>query len=51
VVGLIAKPHAQSLSDLLHHLLPWLAQRNLDMFLDAATAAIGETSSYEKADE
>jgi NAD+ kinase len=49
-VGLIAKPHAQGLSDLLYQLLPWLAQRNMDVFLDTATAAaIGETSSYEKA--
>jgi NAD+ kinase len=49
-VGLIAKPHAQGLSDLLYQLLPWLAQRNMDVFLDTATAAaVGETSSYEKA--
>jgi len=49
-VGLIAKPHAPGLSELLHRLLPWLAQRHLDVFLDADTAAaVGETSSYPKA--
>ena len=49
-VGLIAKPHAQGLSDLLHQLLPWLAQHNMEVFLDTATAAaIGETAGYEKA--
>jgi NAD+ kinase len=49
-VGLIAKPHAEGLSDLLHQLLPWLAQRNVEVFLDTATAAaIGEAPSYEKA--
>ena len=46
-IGLIAKPHAPGLSELLHRLLPWLAQRHVDVFLDADTAAaIGETSSY-----
>jgi NAD+ kinase len=46
-VGLIAKPHAPSLSELLHRLLPWLAQRHIDVFLDADTAAaVGETSGY-----
>lgn len=49
-VGLVAKPHAEGLSDLLHQLLPWLAQRNVEVFLDTATAAaIGATPSYEKA--
>ena len=46
-VGLIAKPHAPGLSELLHRLLPWLAQRHIDVFLDADTAAaVDETSSY-----
>jgi NAD+ kinase len=46
-IGLIAKPHAPGLSELLHRLLPWLTQRHVDVFLDADTAsAIGETSSY-----
>jgi NAD+ kinase len=49
-VGLIAKPHARGLRELLHDLLPWLAQRNIDVFLDMDTAvAIGETSSYARA--
>lgn len=46
-IGLIAKPHAPGLSELLHRLLPWLAQRHVDVFLDADTAsAVGETCSY-----
>ena len=46
-IGLIAKPHAPGLSELLHRLLPWLAQRHVDVLLDADTAAaIGETASY-----
>lgn len=48
-VGLIAKPHARGLRDLLHQLLPWLGQRNVEAFLDTDTAAaIGETSGYAK---
>jgi NAD+ kinase len=48
-IGLIAKPHARGLSELLHHLLPWLARRQVEVFLDMDTAAaIGETSSYAK---
>jgi NAD+ kinase len=38
-VGLIAKPHAQGLHELLQQLLPWLAQRRIDVFLDHDTAA------------
>ena len=46
-VGLIAKPHASGLSELLYRLLPWLAQRHIDVFFDADTAAaISATSSY-----
>jgi NAD+ kinase len=46
-IGLIAKPHAPGLSELLHRLLPWLAQRHVDVLLDVDTAsAIGATSSY-----
>lgn len=46
-LGLIAKTHAPGLPELLRDLLPWLAQRNVEVFLDADTAsAIGETSSY-----
>lgn len=49
-IGLIAKPHAPGLPRLLHRLLPWLAQRQIETFLDAETAAaVGETSSYPKA--
>ena len=46
-VGLIAKPHAPGLAKLLHRLIPWLTQHNIDVFLDADTAAaIGDTTSY-----
>lgn len=46
-VGLIAKPHARGLSELLQHLLPWLQQHEIEAFLDDATAAaIGTTSRY-----
>jgi NAD+ kinase len=46
-VGLIAKPHAPDLAQLLQRLIPWLTQHNVDVFLDADTAAaIGETLSY-----
>jgi NAD+ kinase len=46
-VGLIAKPHAPGLAKLLYRLMPWLTQHNMDVFLDADTAAaIGETTSY-----
>jgi NAD+ kinase len=49
-IGLVAKPHAYGLCELLHQILPWLAQRNVSVFLDTDTAAaIGETSSYAKA--
>jgi NAD+ kinase len=49
-VGLVAKPHAHGLPDLLHGLLPWLAQRHVEVFLDKETAAaIGETTGYDKA--
>lgn len=49
-IGLIAKPHAPGLAELLHHLLPWLAQRHVEVFLDTETAsAIGASSGYEKA--
>lgn len=49
-VGLIAKPHAVGLAELLRQLLPWLAHRNVETFLDTDTAlAVGETSSYAKA--
>ncbi|MBM3224637.1 MAG: NAD(+) kinase [Candidatus Tectomicrobia bacterium] len=41
-VGLIAKPHAPGLPALLQQLLPWLARRHLDVFLDEATAAAAE---------
>src|SRR5512134_4020619 len=48
-VGLVAKPHAHGLSGLLHRLLPWLAQRNVEVFLDKDTAAaVGETTAYDK---
>ena len=48
-VGLVAKPHAHGLSDLLHRLLPWLVERNVEVFLDKETAAaIGETTGYDK---
>ncbi|WP_256867997.1 NAD(+)/NADH kinase [Candidatus Entotheonella palauensis] len=37
-VGLIAKPHAQGLRELLQQLLPWLAQWHIEVFLDHDTA-------------
>jgi NAD+ kinase len=49
-IGIIAKPHAPGLSDILQGLLPWLAQRQVEVFLDAATAAaISESPGYDKA--
>jgi NAD+ kinase len=48
-VGLVAKPHAHGLAELLHRLLPWLAQREVEVFLEKETAAaIGETTAYDK---
>jgi NAD+ kinase len=41
-VGLIAKPHAEGLCELLHQLLPWLTRRRIEVFLDHDTAAIIE---------
>src|SRR5688500_4325733 len=38
-VGLIAKPHAQGLRELLQQLIPWLEQRQIEVFLDHDTAA------------
>ncbi|ETX03290.1 MAG: hypothetical protein ETSY1_00625, partial [Candidatus Entotheonella factor] len=38
-VGLIAKPHAEGLRELLQQLLPWLEQRQIEVFLDHDTAA------------
>lgn len=38
-VGLIAKPHALGLRELLQQLLPWLEQRQIEVFLDPDTAA------------
>jgi NAD+ kinase len=43
-VGLIAKPHAPGLPELLQRLLPWLEQRHIDVFLDPATAAAVDTA-------
>ncbi len=37
-VGLIAKPHAHGLPELLQQLLPWLAQRQIEVFMDHDTA-------------
>jgi NAD+ kinase len=49
-IGLIAKPHAPGLPQLLHRLLPWLLQRQVEVFLDTETAvAIGESPGYDKA--
>ncbi len=46
-VGLIAKPHAQGLCELLQQLLPWFAQRQIEAFLDHDTAvAIGHDVHY-----
>lgn len=46
-IGLIAKPHAEGLTDLLQEILPWCAQRRLEMFLDQRTAeAVGYPVSY-----
>lgn len=38
-VGLIAKPHADGLTELLHQLLPWCVQHRIEPYLDIATAA------------
>jgi NAD+ kinase len=49
-IGLIAKPHAPGLPELLHRLLSWLTQRQVEVFLDTETAAaIHESSGYDKA--
>jgi NAD+ kinase len=46
-VGLIAKPHAPGLPELLNRLLPWLEQRHIEAYLDTDTAvAVGASSSY-----
>ncbi|MCZ6874432.1 MAG: NAD(+)/NADH kinase [bacterium] len=48
-VGLIAKPHAPGLPELLHDTVTWLNKRQIDVLLDTDTAAaIGETSSLER---
>jgi NAD+ kinase len=48
-IGLITKPHAPGLPELLQRLLPWLAHRHVEVFLDAETAAaIAEAPGYEK---
>jgi NAD+ kinase len=48
-IGVIGKPHAEGLPELLRQLLPWCQQRSLDVFLDKDTAsAIGHASSYPK---
>ncbi|MGE3536570.1 MAG: NAD(+)/NADH kinase [Candidatus Tectimicrobiota bacterium] len=46
-VGLIAKPHAPGLPELLNRLLPWLEKRHIAAYLDTDTAvAVGTSSSY-----
>jgi NAD+ kinase len=46
-VGVIAKPHAQGLTALLHKLLPWCDQRQVEVFLDTETAAsVGHAKGY-----
>jgi NAD+ kinase len=46
-IGLIAKPHAPGLAELLYRIIPWLTQHHVDVLLDVDTAsAIGETSGY-----
>jgi NAD+ kinase len=48
-IGLIAKPHAPGLPELLQRLVPWLAQRHAKVFLETETAAaIGASPGYEK---
>ncbi|MEE8303270.1 MAG: NAD(+)/NADH kinase [Candidatus Tectomicrobia bacterium] len=48
-IGLIAKPHALGLPELLRDIVPWLTKRHVDIFLDIDTAAaIGEVSSHER---
>ncbi len=50
-IGLIAKPHADGLTELLQQLLPWCAQRQIETFLDLDTAeAIGHPLHYPQAD-
>ncbi|GIX47602.1 MAG: NAD kinase [Candidatus Tectimicrobiota bacterium] len=49
-VGIIAKPHAPGLADLLRRLLPWLRQRRFEVFLDAeAAAATGVAPGHPRA--
>lgn len=43
-VGLIAKPHAPGLPELLQRLLPWLAHHDIDVYLDLDTAAAAGTA-------
>ena len=46
-VGLIAKPHAEGLHELLQQLLPWCKGRQIEVFMDADTAAtIGHSEHY-----
>ena len=48
-VGVIGKPHAEGLSELLLQLLPWCQERALEVFLDKDTAsALGQVSSYSR---
>ncbi len=48
-VGLIAKPHAPGLPELLYDIVTWLNKRQIDVLLDTDTAAaIGEKSSHER---
>jgi NAD+ kinase len=48
-IGIIAKAHAPGLSDILQSLLPWLAKWQVEVFLDAETAAaISASPGYDK---
>lgn len=48
-IGLIAKPHAPGLLELLQDLVPWMRQRHIEVLLDTDTAAaIGDSSGYDR---
>jgi NAD+ kinase len=48
-IGLIAKPHAPGLPELLHDLVPWIRRRQVEVLLDIDTAAaIGDPPGYER---
>ena len=48
-IGIIAKPHGPEIKPVIDELLPWLKERQKEVFLDAdAAAAVGLPSTYQK---